>query len=171
MEFGSSAPADANVQRSTSLFSLGLVRSTDQEKKKADTAEILYMKDAVLFDLDGNLVTVLERRPLELNQDPDQPLTISIDGSGDVYFDYLATPKEMMSDSKLVDLILPGDRRISLDLPRRLHATFRGQGIFSEKINRRGDLHARVLLVLDNSMTFLFSHVLRDHHGIICSRF
>ena len=117
--------------------------------------DILLLGDCVVASGDGRIVT-LDGGVLDVEQAYDQPLTLALDGSGDVYFDYLAGTAEFEQGRK-IDLVLPGDRWVSLELPSDAVATRPGLCIFSTRDWKHGDLHVRALLLVDNRMTFSYS--------------
>lgn len=115
--------------------------------------DVLDLGDDACFDETGRMVVVViadeanGRRTSEsiVVQSYDDPMTLALDGSGDVYFDYFATENDF-KNGREVDMILPGNRWVSFALPAQPFVHVPGIGVRSRARNgEKGDLHVRVV--------------------------
>lgn len=85
---------------------------------------------------------------IRVDQDSDSPLTIDLE-SGDVFMTYFATYRDFVL-GKTVDMLLPGDRYVVLDIPRDRNLHHPGKGV-SINGKKPGDLYVFVKLALPKS--------------------
>ena len=82
---------------------------------------------------------------VNVDQDADSPLTIDL-VTGDVFMTYLATYRDFVRGRR-VEMLLPGDRYVIIDIPKDTFMTYPMKGISIDG-NPPGNLYVFVKLVL-----------------------